>query len=489
MTRCIIRILLTVTMILSCVSVSIGQLSWDTKKISIQSKNKSLRYVLEEINQKLNVGFIFDDKLINKKTVTRDVKNKTVEEILKLILPDAGLDFREVQDRRIVLYQPPPQDLRSKVVGRITDTSTGEPLYFVNVFLSGTTLGSATDKDGHYSIDNIPPGPYDLVATMMGFEPQKASIKLFDEKEMIVHFKLKPKVLKGKTISITGEIPKEWKRNLKIFERVFFGPKEFAKKCKFQNPEVLDFEYDRSSGQFQAFAEAPVIFENKALGYEVTFLMDNFYAELIDDDIYGFVKGDETIQEYRQGRFRLFGLAKFKELLPKNKNEKKKWRKNRLIAYNGSRRHFFRSLCEERIKEERFEIYITTDYMGKWDRKIKVDTILKMGTNSYERILAFPNLLKVIYKKEKDKIQYEQGLKQLNSKPNMPSHTYDFTLFRLERRCATQKSFIKINGDNVTLSTNGLIISNGDNMEFSGYWSWDRADEWLPTDYEPPKKE
>ena len=88
--------------------------------------------------------------------------------------------------------------------------------------------------------------------------------------------------------------------------------------------------------------------------------------------------------------------------------------------------------------------------------------------------------------KEKDKIKYEQGLQRINSNSYSGSN---YRLNKLERDCATQESIMTIHGDSVTLSTNGFIISSLDNIEFSGYWSWDRADEWLPKDYESPIEE
>jgi hypothetical protein len=45
----------------------------------------------------------------------------------------------------------------NKISGRVTNSETGEPLFNVNVFLANTTLGDATDKDGYYLIENIPP--------------------------------------------------------------------------------------------------------------------------------------------------------------------------------------------------------------------------------------------------------------------------------------------------------------------------------------------
>ena len=50
-----------------------------------------------------------------------------------------------------------------KIAGIIIDRSTGDPLPGANVFVQGTTLGTATDMDGQYIILQVPPGTYNIV--------------------------------------------------------------------------------------------------------------------------------------------------------------------------------------------------------------------------------------------------------------------------------------------------------------------------------------
>lgn len=58
-----------------------------------------------------------------------------------------------------------------KIVGTVTDISTGAPLAGVNVFLEGTTMGAATDESGFYVILNVPPGEYTIKSSMIGYAP------------------------------------------------------------------------------------------------------------------------------------------------------------------------------------------------------------------------------------------------------------------------------------------------------------------------------
>ncbi len=56
-----------------------------------------------------------------------------------------------------------------KITGTVKDANTGEALIGVNVIVTGTTMGAATNVDGYYAILNVPPGTYDVKASMIGY--------------------------------------------------------------------------------------------------------------------------------------------------------------------------------------------------------------------------------------------------------------------------------------------------------------------------------
>jgi outer membrane receptor protein involved in Fe transport len=56
-----------------------------------------------------------------------------------------------------------------KLVGTITDKSNGDALIGVNVELAEAAMGAATDFEGYYLINNIPPGTYTVRATYVGY--------------------------------------------------------------------------------------------------------------------------------------------------------------------------------------------------------------------------------------------------------------------------------------------------------------------------------
>src|SRR3989339_1556984 len=56
-----------------------------------------------------------------------------------------------------------------KIAGKISDKATGEALIGANVLIVGTTMGASSDIDGNYFILNIPPGEYQVKASMIGY--------------------------------------------------------------------------------------------------------------------------------------------------------------------------------------------------------------------------------------------------------------------------------------------------------------------------------
>ena len=60
-----------------------------------------------------------------------------------------------------------------RLAGKIIDAANNDPLIGVNIILKGTYYGAATDVNGHYSIDNIAPGSYDIKISFIGYKTEE----------------------------------------------------------------------------------------------------------------------------------------------------------------------------------------------------------------------------------------------------------------------------------------------------------------------------
>jgi len=56
-----------------------------------------------------------------------------------------------------------------KIVGKVTEELTGEPIIGANIYLEGTGMGSMTDLKGEYFIIGVRPGSYTLICTYIGY--------------------------------------------------------------------------------------------------------------------------------------------------------------------------------------------------------------------------------------------------------------------------------------------------------------------------------
>ncbi|MCK5739589.1 TonB-dependent receptor, partial [bacterium] len=94
-----------------------------------------------------------------------------------------------------------------KIVGKVTDAETDEPLPGVNVVLDGTMLGAATDLEGEFIILRVPPGIYSLRVQMMGYSTSitnKVSVSV--DMTTTQHAKLSSSVLDlGEEIEVVAE--------------------------------------------------------------------------------------------------------------------------------------------------------------------------------------------------------------------------------------------------------------------------------------------
>lgn len=96
-----------------------------------------------------------------------------------------------------------------KIIGRVTDSSTGGPLIGANVLVDGTLLGGASDQEGRYLILKVPPGRYQLTATYIGHQRMVVTdVQVLTDLTTEVNFRLGPDVLTaGEEVVVTAERP------------------------------------------------------------------------------------------------------------------------------------------------------------------------------------------------------------------------------------------------------------------------------------------
>ncbi|MFH5830915.1 SusC/RagA family TonB-linked outer membrane protein [Halalkalibaculum sp. DA3122] len=91
-----------------------------------------------------------------------------------------------------------------QISGTVTDAGTGETLPGVNVFLSETQTGTATDAEGNYQITGIEPGSYTLVASFVGYERFETTVNISSGESLTLDIELSQGTLLGEDVVVVG---------------------------------------------------------------------------------------------------------------------------------------------------------------------------------------------------------------------------------------------------------------------------------------------
>jgi len=95
-----------------------------------------------------------------------------------------------------------------KIAGSVRDAQTGEPLPGANVVIVGSTMGAAADEQGDYFILSVPPGRYEVRASMIGYETVTVvNVIVNAGKTTRVDFQLPQKVLEMREVVIQAVRP------------------------------------------------------------------------------------------------------------------------------------------------------------------------------------------------------------------------------------------------------------------------------------------
>lgn len=90
------------------------------------------------------------------------------------------------------LFSEPVLGQTATVVGKVTDSETGQSLIGANVMVAGTSIGSATDIEGNFEISNLHAGIHILRASFIGYSAQELTVTLAEGENYVWNVALDP---------------------------------------------------------------------------------------------------------------------------------------------------------------------------------------------------------------------------------------------------------------------------------------------------------
>ncbi len=278
-----------------------------------------------------------------------------------------------------------------RIEGTILDVDTSEPLVGAHVFLASRLQGTTTDFNGRFVIENVLPGSYKVVASIIGYESRSVVLDVTpDQVPGDIAILLKAAVYELDGLVVEDTQPKEWKKQLARFEELFLGTSTNAKESLIVNNYVLSFKEEEDF--FEAFASEALQIENNNLGYKLTFVLDQFKYDI------------------QQGLKFTLGTWRFVEMESKDRREVHKWEKQRELTFKGSLQHLLWAMVHLRTDQEGFDLLrdksnqalSPEQFLTKY-HPLDERTILRRTKKPYEYKMAFRDYIRVYYERKGDR--------------------------------------------------------------------------------------
>jgi len=383
------------------------------------------------------------------------------------------------------------------LTGMVKD-KRGEALPGAGIYVSGYKIATSSDNNGAYKL-LLKPGNYDILVQLLGYKALNKNVVVAD-KDVKLDLILEESVTQLEEVTIKPDLNRA--HYIAMFKDFFVGTTPNAAQCKLINPNVLIIDYDRENALLTVKSNQFLIIENKALGYRIKYLVNNFEYSRKTNIIY--YEGYPTYED-----------------LKGSKRQKQIWDKKRLTAYLGSPQHFFKSLYHKKATEEGFiinklqsvpnrdrpkdslinanikrfsqaqtftgNIHLTMgDSLNYWTKKknlpkeisvlskaqVLQDTLARPTPDAAIKAINFTDKLYVVYTKETEDPSFTERL--------------GFSISRPPDYFGYQISTVTLQVAPVYFYENGGIY-NPRSMLFSGYWAWEKIADSVPMDYLPPR--
>jgi hypothetical protein len=384
--------------------------------------------------------------------------------------------------------------------GRVVNETSGNGISGCSVFITNTSKGTVSDNSGNFVLNDVPPGKHDLVISSIGYETNVFSFSQADL-PMQVKVEMRIKVKELENVTMEPSVEEGWDKWGRTFMSNFVGNTPNSMQCRIKNEKAIRFRYYKKSNRLIAYCDEPLLLENKALGYLLSYQLENFEVS------------------FKDGSVSYLGYSLFTESGKEGSSPKAKWVKSREKAYYGSIMHFMRSLYENRLLENGFEVRRMQRIPNQEKERVKKaysaarrtrkDSLTGSMILDYELPADTMNYYQIVMKQDNNmdligssiltadslillvkdgyKVMHYEDYIYVTFKNELEDG--DYLLTQYPTRSATfQRSFVILLDEKIiTLDKSGNYY-NPQHFFTAGYWGWDeKMSNSLPLDYEPGK--
>ncbi|PZR26594.1 MAG: hypothetical protein DI535_13730 [Citrobacter freundii] len=395
------------------------------------------------------------------------------------------------------------------ISGKVVNAATNQPIAGTSVFISNTSFGTVSSRDGSFELKDIPPGKYDLIISSIGFETNVYSFST-DKLPLRLRIEMNEKVKELENVTIEPSLEEGWDKWGRVFMENFVGESANAKQCKIKNEKSIRFRFYKKSNRLVAFCDEPIVLENKALGYIIRYQLEDFEIN------------------YKKNSTLFAGYPLFEEIDKGRKGVQRRWQRNRDKAFYGSMMHFMRAVYTKSLAAEGYEVrrmVRTPNYekqrvkqiyraMPKLSSGAKISISSSSGINRipvpqndssfaadsieyYERILRQKDDIDtygrdlltadslIVEQDDALKVMFFENYLYITYKKELEEEGY--LLYHHEQRQPTfQRSYIWLqNQQAIAIDANGSYYPPQEVFSMA-YWGWgEKIANLLPLDYKP----
>src|SRR5699024_6741777 len=164
-------------LLVGCLQVSAKSYA---QKINLQEQNVSLQHVFHLIEKQSGYYFVYRNEWLKQTDkVNVNLQKATLQEAMTAILTNQPLTY-SIVDKNVVIERKPTKTGSASPVkqlaapplkGVVVDSATGEPLAGVSIKIKGTTMGTTTDAEGRFSLEDVSDDAV-LVVSYLGYTPK-----------------------------------------------------------------------------------------------------------------------------------------------------------------------------------------------------------------------------------------------------------------------------------------------------------------------------
>jgi hypothetical protein len=290
------------------------------------------------------------------------------------------------------VQKPLPISSANVLNGRVRGVQDKLPIAGARVFIANTMIGAISATDGTFRLVGVPSGKQDLVVSAMGYQlvsvPLGTVTPAMDstERKIEVLLNIKP-VQMGQVNVTTRRKPLDTTVYLRALTELLLGVTENARLVKILNPQVfrVSVEEDEQGKEVvTAGVTEPLVIENKALGYKLTYYLQTC--------------------GYTSKKAWYEGFVWFEQLIPLSTQEEWLWGERRKKAYYGSTQHFLRALAADSLLQEGFTVRRVADVVNYFRKAGSVEAVqakeIAAPTNNPESfVFAGAPALEVVYER------------------------------------------------------------------------------------------